>query len=860
MVLADQFPHIIIVSIGNIGEPLVDTVEETAAATPSDVGDVNSEQLIIDAGSINASEPAVGPEQTEQANRVIISAGEDTNNLVVGDHDANLHDGLVKIDDGLNDGFAGRLDSIDDAGLSLEPVVLITDDVHAPDAPEVDGLLDKAFGWLGLSDSIRGAVGSVEDEEVLSLAEQITALDPNRPDAVVAGEGNGAVGAEGSVQAEDDLRMDSGDDHQATADVAAADDRQEQFVNLVVDASPEQQSSAVVDSLPEQEPSGAVEALPEQEFSGVVEALPDQESSGVVDALPEQEPSGAVEALPDQEPSGAVEALPEQESSGAVETLPEQESSGADEALPDQEFSGVVGTLPEQELMEEAAPETNYIPVQSEDMSEHPHDNSDHQHDHAAHQHDHADHQHDHSDHQHDHSDDPADQVAPVGPPAIAAAPPADTPAQADRLNHHHHNHNPGDPKPSGCGHGHSHTPGYIPGFRHHYKPPKAVIEQPAPAPPSPPAAAPEPPTPPTVTPFNLPGVASSDLPGAAAQPSTSDDQASAPPAESGYISAEEIFAEMERKKKLENENAPESAGATDWLLASLFANIPALHDAESGSGMSMVLILVAATATVLFLALHYSIDKSSRENALLAKISQLDAQLYEGQALTEEFGSSQAKMKQLDTEVTQLRKCNENLMAEVEEFHQQVDRLKSDNENLEKELESATESGLELSKMLDNVLASQGESNELQRSVEMLQQQLNKQQLMMESQNANLCSKSSENEALMLELVELQDSNEKYQVRLKSLQADLETVKTANRSYQLKIAQDEAELAKLKEGKDVWVAERRALAGQMAAVAKELADFKDKVDHHNAAIKLKDNEIQTLTQCLHRLKGTAFN
>lgn len=64
---------------------------------------------------------------------------------------------------------------------------------------------------------------------------------------------------------------------------------------------------------------------------------------------------------------------------------------------------------------------------------------------------------------------------------------------------------------------------------------------------------------------------------------------------------------------------------------------------------------------------------------------------------------------------------------------------------SLERELEAATEAGLELNKMLSEFLSAQRGSEDLSKSVELLQQQLNKQQTTISTMNQALSAKALE-------------------------------------------------------------------------------------------------------------------
>jgi transport and golgi organization protein 1 len=71
----------------------------------------------------------------------------------------------------------------------------------------------------------------------------------------------------------------------------------------------------------------------------------------------------------------------------------------------------------------------------------------------------------------------------------------------------------------------------------------------------------------------------------------------------------------------------------------------------------------------------------------------------------------------------------------------EQEEQIKS----LEMELEAATEAGLELNKMLSEFLSTQRGSEDLVKSVELLQSQLNKQQTTISTMNQALNAKTEE-------------------------------------------------------------------------------------------------------------------
>jgi predicted nucleic acid-binding Zn-ribbon protein len=468
-------------------------------------------------------------------------------------------------------------------------------------------------------------------------------------------------------------------------------------------------------------------------------------------------------------------------------------------------------------------------------------------------------HHHNHDDHHHDHTHD-----------------------SHDSHDHHHHENDGHDHHGHGHGHGHSHIPGYIPGFGHHYKPPVAkpqVVpppsEIPTPPPPLPTIVeivpekfpelqpAPELPTPPPVVEeFNpLPPVAVDEH---LNQPASVLEQTPPPavgsvpeevPAKEStvpeYIPVEEIFRqEMEKNRLLQEKQQQQEQngeGMFDWLTVSFTSLLTFVNDAESFDGVSKTSLypaLVVSVTTVAFLMLYYSVQNKSVEKLLKARISLLDSQLYESQSANEDSSSAQTKLSEYEMNAAELRSQKEQAEADKVALSRRLASLEKERDSLEKEVECATESATEANRMLEELLASQSENDQWQRSVEVLQQQLNRQQQTMESLNSSLCVKSAENETLVEEVEELRTESERYKVRIKTLQGDLENLKTSNRNYQQKMAQEGGELMKLKQEKEAWVSERRSLSSQINRHAKEVEEWRDKAEQLKKSIKAKENDL----------------
>jgi chromosome segregation ATPase len=251
-------------------------------------------------------------------------------------------------------------------------------------------------------------------------------------------------------------------------------------------------------------------------------------------------------------------------------------------------------------------------------------------------------------------------------------------------------------------------------------------------------------------------------------------------------------------------------------------------------------------------------IQGRSQEKWLKAKISQLDAQLYETQAAKEECSTIQTQLTEYEKEAAELRNRVDQADIDKVALSRRVADLEQERERLEKEVETTTEAATEANRMFEDLLNSQSETDELQHSVETLQQKLTQQQLAIETLTASLSIKAAENETLTKETDELRSETERYKVRVKTLQSDLEAMKTSNRNYQQKASQEGAELLKLKQEKDSWVSERRSLTGQVNSKTKEANEWRDKVENLKKAIKAKENDLAKSIELLKQSGGAA--
>ncbi|KAK9877016.1 hypothetical protein WA026_016043 [Henosepilachna vigintioctopunctata] len=212
--------------------------------------------------------------------------------------------------------------------------------------------------------------------------------------------------------------------------------------------------------------------------------------------------------------------------------------------------------------------------------------------------------------------------------------------------------------------------------------------------------------------------------------------------------------------------------------------------------------LITTAISVIIFLLGYFALDKSRREAPLVAKINKLEKEflilLKEKELLAEEIENGVQNSEPVNSpDFLNLQKQYEDVIKEKE-------ALKVEIQTLEKELENSTEVGLELNRMLSDILSSENAGSILMSNIEKLQAQLVEQQGIVSSMKEMLSLKETENHELHLELeiankkvVELQSEIDRlllnvikleeekesqennYEVRVKKLKMEIDSLTT---------------------------------------------------------------------------------
>lgn len=189
-----------------------------------------------------------------------------------------------------------------------------------------------------------------------------------------------------------------------------------------------------------------------------------------------------------------------------------------------------------------------------------------------------------------------------------------------------------------------------------------------------------------------------------------------------------------------------------------------------------VILLLLTAAAILIFLFGHYCLVNHRRESALIAQLNTLERKLLVSQ---KECEVTKADLIETTTKLNNI--ANKSFGADdmIKQYEVEKKELCEQIASLEKELETAAEAGLELNKMVQELLSNQSGSDSIINSVEELQHQLNEQEANMIYINNLLAEKSRENSELQ---VLLSDTNHRFGTEIQelmSLNKQLEADKT---------------------------------------------------------------------------------
>ncbi|XP_017095773.3 transport and Golgi organization protein 1 [Drosophila bipectinata] len=263
-----------------------------------------------------------------------------------------------------------------------------------------------------------------------------------------------------------------------------------------------------------------------------------------------------------------------------------------------------------------------------------------------------------------------------------------------------------------------------------------------------------------------------------------------------------------------------------------------------------LLCVVIAAASSLFFIFVYYCFCNSSQEGELLSKLNHLERSLLashkENSIIKHDLMTTRTKLASIEDNsfgsndmVNDLKKQLETELYEKAKLQEQV-------VSLERDLDNAAEAGLELNKMLSEVLASQNGDEAFMSTVDELQRQLNEQEKIIIEINSSLAEKSRENSELQYSFTE---AKARLTSELKSLQEDnyeleMEKSKLQTRLEEIQ-SEMELELAKALETRNF----------EMQRLQNQILELTSKWEREHGELQTSHAKIEALEDCLKALK-----
>ncbi|XP_043662709.1 transport and Golgi organization protein 1 [Drosophila teissieri] len=266
-----------------------------------------------------------------------------------------------------------------------------------------------------------------------------------------------------------------------------------------------------------------------------------------------------------------------------------------------------------------------------------------------------------------------------------------------------------------------------------------------------------------------------------------------------------------------------------------------------------LLCVIIAATSSLFFMFAYYCFCNSSQEGALLSKLNHLERSLLashkENLIIKHDLMTTRTKLASIEDNsfgsndmVADLKKQLESELYEKAKLQEQVG-------SLERDLDNAAEAGLELNKMLSEVLNGQNGDEAFMSTVDELQRQLNDQEKIIIEINTSLAEKSRENSELQYSFTE---ATTRLSSELKTLQEDnyeleIEKSKLETRLQEIQ-AETETELAKALEARNY----------EMQRLQNQIVELTAKWEREHGDLQTSLAKIEALEDCLKAVKKDA--
>ncbi|XP_037786803.1 transport and Golgi organization protein 1-like isoform X7 [Penaeus monodon] len=287
--------------------------------------------------------------------------------------------------------------------------------------------------------------------------------------------------------------------------------------------------------------------------------------------------------------------------------------------------------------------------------------------------------------------------------------------------------------------------------------------------------------------------------------------------------------------------------------------------DPHMSSGALVFLGIVVCTIITIYIV-HLFMVKMSREAPMLEALNRIDR---ENRLLNEENKSLHEQICKGRKELEEVAFRLSHSSGDMTELNSELELVKSnytsDKEQLEErimqlehELEEATTNGLEMHKMLSEMLSTQSDATAFQASVDHLQSMLDGQREKVETLTSDLALKTRLNEELHTELAAARERANKLDYQVEQLTHSLEEL-TGAKAETIQKLQEEANLVQeLKKTNEMLTEQTSNYDSKVETLTKDLEEQRDTISKLREAIETKESELQVSKECLKQLRLTS--
>uniref|UniRef100_A0A6M2DGM8 Putative transport and golgi organization protein 1 isoform x3 n=1 Tax=Xenopsylla cheopis TaxID=163159 RepID=A0A6M2DGM8_XENCH len=276
----------------------------------------------------------------------------------------------------------------------------------------------------------------------------------------------------------------------------------------------------------------------------------------------------------------------------------------------------------------------------------------------------------------------------------------------------------------------------------------------------------------------------------------------------------------------------------SEKLLSNLFVEELRIH-----SGSTIMYLTITAATVLIFTLGYYYIEKWRQDGSLLRKVNTLEQALMvsskECEILRENLEATQTKLTSIKEGAFG---SNEEVIA-LQEEKKKLEMTILDKErqfmDLQKEFEAATETGLELNKMLQDMMMTAQKGDTIAESMEQAQLQLNEQKETINSMSAALATRSKENNTLQIKIKEYENQIDLIQNLLGQEKSTNKLIKEEQLKVQQQLQSLTDQLAKSEEERSYEIQQVRSVLSET-----------------QRDLYAKTNQVQLLEECIKKVKS----